>query len=52
MNAMNTKIYVIQAPERNTLCSRGMTVVLFKHWLFLSVALSGLESSNARCGLL
>jgi hypothetical protein len=28
-----------------------MRVALFKHWLFLSVALSGLESSNARCSL-
>jgi hypothetical protein len=29
-----------------------MEVVLFKCGLFLSVALSGLESSNARCNLL
>jgi hypothetical protein len=29
-----------------------MRVVLLKHWFFLSIALSGLESSNARCSLL
>jgi hypothetical protein len=29
-----------------------MGVVLLKRWLFLLVALSGLESSSARCSLL
>jgi hypothetical protein len=29
-----------------------MRVILFKRWLFLSVALSGLESSNTCCSLL
>jgi hypothetical protein len=29
-----------------------MRVLLLKRWLFFSVALCGLESSNARCTLL